>query len=87
MSKVLPADPSDWANWYIRRGGSSGYLVASGGGANPGWSGVDDVVVPLSPTPYHVRITWWDSYYEWDDETVFPSVLADTPGEIIRLSY
>ena len=82
-----PANPEDWADWYIRRSSSNGYLVASGSGANPGWSGVDDVVVPVSPTPYHVSIDWWDSYYGWDDNTTFPSVLADTPGEIIRLSY
>jgi hypothetical protein len=82
-----PAHPDDSAYWYIRRGGHSGYLVASGFGANPGWSGVDDVAVPVSPTPYYVDIWWWDSYYGWDDNTVFPSVLADTPGEIIRLSY
>ena len=82
-----PANPDDWADWYIRRGSSNGYLVASGSGANPGWSGVDDVFVPVSPTPYHVSIDWWDSYYGWDDNTTFPSVLADTPGEIIRLSY
>jgi hypothetical protein len=82
-----PSNPDDWADWYIRRGGPTGYLVASGSGSNPGWSGVDDVVVPVSPTPYYVDIWWWDSYWGWDDNTVFPSVLADTPGEIIRLSY
>jgi hypothetical protein len=82
-----PANPDDWAAWEIRLGGSNGYLSASGENGNPGWSGVDDVVVPVSRTPYHVSIDWWDSYYGWDDNTTFPSVLADTPSEIIRLSY
>jgi len=82
-----PANPDDWSAWEIRLGGSSGYLIASGGNGNPGWSGVDDVVVPVNRTPYHISIDWWDSYYGWDDNTTFPSVLADTPDEIIRLSY
>jgi hypothetical protein len=61
--------------------------MASGGNGNPGWSGVDDVVVPVNRTPYYVSIDWWDSYYGWDDNTTFPNVLADTPGAIIRISY
>ena len=82
-----PPEPDAWADWYIRRGSSGGYLVASGSGANPGWDGVDDVVVPVSPTPYFVDIWWWDTYYGWDDNTVFPNVLVSTPGQIVRLSY
>lgn len=82
-----PANPDDWADWYIRRGSCGGPLIKSGGNANPGWSGVDDVVVPVSPLPYCVSIDWWDSYYGWDDNTTFSSVSATTPGAVIRLSY
>lgn len=83
----FPADPEAWAEWWVRKGGYSGQLVAHGSGSNPGWSGVEDIVVPVSPTPYYVRIDWWDSYWGWDDQTVFPSVLVNTPGQVVRLSY
>ena len=82
-----PSYPTDWADWYIRRGGAGGYLVASGGGANPGWDGVDDIVVPVSATPYWVDIWWWDSPNGWDDNTRYWPVPVNTPGQIIRLRY
>jgi len=81
------ADPEASAQWTIRRGGSGGSLVTIRSGSNPGWSGVDDVTVPVSLTPYYVDIWWWDSDNGWDDNTVFPTVYATTPGQIIRLSY
>ena len=82
-----PADPEAWAEWTIRRGGSGGPLVTIGSGQNPGWSGVTNIPVQVSPTPYWVSIWWWDSYYGWDDNTTFPSVLISTPGQVERLSY
>lgn len=82
-----PADPSDNAYWYIRRNNASGYLTASGSNTNPGWSGVDDVVVPVSAVPYYVDIWWWDSQFSYYDNTVFSSVQVKVPGEIVRLSY
>ncbi|MDH3328701.1 MAG: hypothetical protein OEM01_05655 [Desulfobulbaceae bacterium] len=85
-----PSHPDDWADWYVRRGGFTGPLVASGSAANTpdeGWTGVNDVVVPVLATPYHVSIDWWDSYWGWDDNTTFWPVYATTPGEIIILRY
>lgn len=85
-----PSHPDDWAAWEVRRGGYSGTLVASGSAAvtpDEGWTGINDVVVPVYPTPYHVSIDWWDSHFGWDDNTTFPEVYATTPGEIIELRY
>ena len=82
-----PPEPDAWAEWFIHKGPYTGPIVASGSGSNPGWSGVDDVVVPVSPTPYFVDIWWWDTQYGWDDNTTYPSVLVSTPGQVIRLSY
>jgi hypothetical protein len=80
-----PSDPDASARWTIRSGSWSGPVVASGSGACPNWSGVDDVIVPVSATPYFVRVDWWES----DDEGVthFPNVYVTTPGQIIRLGY
>ena len=87
-SWLCSVDPEAWADWVIRSGGSSGPVFATGwGDCSPGpWSGVNDVTVPVSPEPYYVKIDWWDSYYEWEDQTVFWNVYVTTP-EIIRLSY
>ena len=87
-SDVNPGDiptGNDWADWYIRRGSFTGPLVASGSGEAPGWDGVDEIVVPVSPTPYFVRIDWeWEG---WDDQTDFANIYLTTPGQVIRLSY
>ena len=81
-----PDDPGAEASWIIGKVGSN-TVVASGSGGCPNWSGVNNVAVPLSLTPYYVVINWWDSYYEDWDQTVFPSVSVTTPGQVIRLSY
>ncbi len=86
---LCSVDPDAWADWYIRIGGPTGWLVASGGDgcyAGP-WSGVNNITVPVSPTPYFVRIDWWHSYYEFLDQTDFSNVEVTTPGQIIRLRY
>jgi hypothetical protein len=82
-----PGDPEASAAWTIKRGGWSGQVVASGFGTCPAWDGVDDIALQVGPTPYFVTIDWWDSYYGYDDQTVFPNVYVTTPGQVIRLSY
>jgi hypothetical protein len=77
-------DPGAEAWWTIYRGTT---LVATGSGACPNWSGVDNVTVPVSPTAYTVTIDWWDSYYEDYDQTRFLNIYVTTPGQIVRLSY
>ncbi|MGA1875965.1 MAG: hypothetical protein ACMUIA_10190 [bacterium] len=87
-SDVNPDDRptgDDWAEWYIRRDGFNGPLVASGFGAAPNWDGVDYVTVPVIPNPYFVRIDW-----QWEgeqDQTDFANIYVTTPGQVIRLSY
>jgi hypothetical protein len=78
---------NDWANWTVRRGGPSGYVVASGSGASPNWSGINDVPVQFSPDSYFVRVTWWDSVYGNYEITDFPNVYVTSPGQVVRLSY
>ncbi|KPK25379.1 MAG: hypothetical protein AMJ61_12175, partial [Desulfobacterales bacterium SG8_35_2] len=82
-----PGDPNAAANWTIRRGGASGPIVATGAGSCPGWSGVDDVVVPVSPTPYHVLIDWWDDYWGYWEQTVFTDLDVTTAGDLLILYY
>jgi hypothetical protein len=79
-----PSDPDAAANWTIRRGTS---VVATGSGACPGWSGVNDITVPVHPTPYSVIIDWYDSYYEYWDQSAFSNISVTTPGQVIRLEY
>jgi hypothetical protein len=82
-----PNDPEANASWAIRRGGMSGTLVGSGSGGCPNWSGVNDVSVAVSTTPYYVIVDWWDSYGQYDDQTVFANIYVTTPGQLVRLSY
>jgi len=65
----------------------SGTLVGSGSGGCPNWSGVNDVSVAVSTTPYYVIVDWWDSYGQYDDQTVFANIYVTTPGQLVRLSY
>jgi hypothetical protein len=83
-----PSDPDAAASWTIKRGSTT---VATGSATCPNWSGVNDVTVPVSATPYSVLVDWWDSGAndgegDWD-QTGFPSFLVTTPGQVIRLSY
>lgn len=83
----IPPEAGAWADWTIHRGSFSGPIVASGSGASPGWSGVDDEVIPVSGTLHYIRVTWWDTTYGWDDQTDFAGVDVSVPGDLIRLSY
>jgi hypothetical protein len=80
-------DPEASASWTIRSGGNNGPVVSTGFSTCPDWSGVDTVNLQVSPTPFHVSVLWWNSEYEYDDETVFPSVYLTTPGQIASLHY
>jgi hypothetical protein len=77
-------DPAAEAEWIVRRGTT---VVSSGSGACPGWSGVDDVVVQVSLTPYWISIDWWDSEYEYWELTTFTDVEVSNHGQVVRLSY
>jgi hypothetical protein len=76
-----PSVPEDWVEWTVRRGGSTGQIVATGGSYHP-WDGVDDIVVPVSATPYWLKIAWGDASEPYDEFWI-PSVLVDTPGQIV----
>ncbi|MFC1844374.1 cytochrome c3 family protein [Thermodesulfobacteriota bacterium] len=79
-------DFGDWASWTIRRGGWSGTVVATGSGdACQGWNGIDDISVPVSTQGYYTRIDWNSD--GWSDQTDFPNIIIDTPGETITLHY
>jgi hypothetical protein len=82
-----PPGPGSEAAWTVRRGNQFGTIVATGSGAYPGWSGVDDVVLPVSGTPYFVRVDWWDDYFGFWDQTDFANVYISTAGQVVRLSY
>jgi hypothetical protein len=77
-----------YASWRVRGGGASGPIVTSGSAdGGDGWTGVDDVVVPVSTTPYYVYIDWYDS--DWDSEgpTVHFPVNLTSPGAVVTLHY
>ena len=80
-------DPTAEANWTIRRNNASGTIVTTGSGACPGWSGIEDVVVDVSPTPYFIRVDWWDSSQGFFEQTDFTNININTHGQVQRLSY
>jgi hypothetical protein len=82
-----PGDPEANAAWVIRKGSWSGPVVANGFGGCPNWSGVEDIAVPIGPTPYFVRVDWWDSYWGYDDQTSFSNISVTAPGQAVRLGY
>jgi hypothetical protein len=61
--------------------------VAIGSGSYPGWSGVDDIVVPVTSEPYFVVVDWWDDQWGYWDQTTFGNVYISTAGQLVRLSY
>jgi hypothetical protein len=78
---------TDKANWTVYRDYVLGQVVATGSGASPNWSGINDITVPVGPTVYWVRVNWWNSdegYYEITD---FQNISVTTPGQVVRLSY
>jgi len=86
VSGYTPVDGS-WASWTIRSGGPTGPVVTTGSSSAPGWDGVDDVVVPVSATPYYVHIDWWDEDWWMEGPTIHPTVYVAVPGGVTRLSY
>jgi len=73
---------ADSAEWTIWRGNS---LIATGYG--PDLDGINDVPVPISPTPYTVIIDWQYNWGDWFDTTIYQNVYVTTPGQVIRLNY
>jgi hypothetical protein len=80
-------DPGANAAWTIRKGSWSGPVVASGFDGCPNWTGVEDIAVQIGPTPYFVKVDWWNSYDEVDDQTVFVNVYVTTPDQVAIRSY
>ncbi len=75
------------ASWVVRIGNQYGTIVKTG--TNPtNWDGVDDISVPISSTPYFIRVSWVEAdedYWWWVDSDFYRSVT--TPGEIYRINY
>lgn len=82
-----PPGPGTAMAWTIRRGTPGGTIVSTGSAAYP-WSGVNNVVLPVSNQPYFVTVDWDDPdwYVEWD-QTYFPNIYLSTDGQVVRLSY
>jgi hypothetical protein len=78
---------TDKANWTIHRDSLYGPVVASGSGASPGWSGINNIPMLVGSQKYFVRVYWWDAYEGYYDITDFPNVYVTTPGQVVRLSY
>jgi hypothetical protein len=53
---------------------------------NPNWSGVNDIVVPVSNDTYYVDIFWSDSF-ESDVNEPFPYVQVSVHGGVVELHY
>ena len=81
-------DPEADASWTIMRR-SLPRTVASGSGGCPDWSGVNSIVVPVSPSPYQVisRLVGQFPNAGYYDQTAFSNVYVTEPGQIIRLTY
>lgn len=88
-------EPDESASWKIWVGSATGTPAYTGSATGEGWTGVNDIVVPLRGTTYYVRVEY--EYWEylgasvgWElipDQTDFPSVAVTEPGTVIRLSY
>lgn len=82
-------DPDAEAEWIIRHP-TRGIVAQGSAGCYPAdtWSGVNDVIVPVSISPYTVTIDWWDKDQGFMEQTYFPSIEVKThAGEVIRLPY
>jgi hypothetical protein len=80
-----PSYPTN-ARWTVTRDNFGGPIVATGSGACPDWSGVDDIVLDVIPASYFVEIEWWDinaGFYEYFDD----SISLTSHGQVIRVSY
>jgi len=80
-----PDDPNARVEWEINRSGFSTISGDAGCPTDPNWSGVNDITVPVSLSPYYVDIWWFES----DDEDLveYPFTEVSEHGEVIRLSY
>ena len=59
----------------------------NGCGADPNWSGVEDIVVDVSPTSYYVVVDWYDSDQVFYEQTEFTTVNVTEHGQIHDLYY
>jgi hypothetical protein len=80
------AEPDAAAAWTIVLDNG---VEITGSATCPGWSGYDDVEVPIRPESPGVHVDWYDSYYGYWDQSYFSS--AEVPisahGDYVRLSY
>ena len=87
-NQIYYPSAGSYASWTIRLGGPAGTVIDTGhrdGGTD--WNGVDDIIVPVSATPYYVYVDWWDEDWYSEGPSIFPSVSVTYGGQIARLSY
>ena len=80
-------DPEAKANWTVQNGivpVTSGAASCSDPG---GWSGVNDIAVQVSGTPYSVTVNWWNSDGQWWESTDFNNINVTSDGQVERLAY
>ena len=87
-----PGDPEAYAYWEIRYGGlypnETIYGEAScDNDPNSSWSGVDDIVVPVSQTPYYVDVWWYDSGTGYEEQWGYPNKLVTAHGQTVTVHY
>ena len=78
------ADPDAEAKWTIYHDNT---IVDTGSGACPYWSGVNNIIVPVSPANYVVMVDWWNSTHRIWDQSSFKVDVTKNPGYVLRLSY
>ena len=79
-------DPEANAAWTIYKDGWGGQVVNAGWGGCPNWSGVNDISVPIGTTSYLVVVDWYDSWWGYDDRSVF-TVSVTAPGQTVTVRY
>ena len=76
----------EWMRWIIKRGAT----IVSKKTRNGPWSGVDNITVPVSTTPYTIYTSyiWWEEEgFLEEDGSVFYNQYMSTPGQVIKLNY
>ncbi|MDA3936714.1 MAG: cytochrome c3 family protein [Actinomycetota bacterium] len=77
-----------WADWYIYTNASWTTLFTSGSDGGAGWTGINDVALPVRATPYYVRVDWGYDALPWgDDQTNVGPVSLTVPGAIVTEGY
>ena len=71
--------------WDINNGSTHIHGSASCS-ADPNWSGVNNIVVPIKATSYYVDIFWSDEY-ESHVLTSYPNVPVTVQGQVVELRY